>query len=81
MSGAQQLADWMKRRMFNGAQTAEYLGWDFTFISKILNGHRQPGLANAIHLERLTGIPVEAWVPSELDESVSDESVLSKKGR
>ena len=65
--GAEQLTDWMRRRGFNFTEAAAYLGWDLTFVSKLANGHRLPGLTNAIHLERLCGIPVEAWLPTAAD--------------
>lgn len=68
-SGAEQLKDWMARRHMTATETAEYFGWDKTFVSKIVRGHRLPGLANAITIERMTGIPVEAWMPSEVDRS------------
>lgn len=70
-SGAEQLRDWMDRRGFNQRQTAEHFNWDETFIAKLLadgTQQRKPGLTNAIRIERETGIPVEAWVSSELDE-------------
>lgn len=78
-AGADQLRDWMKRRGFNQTQTAEHFGWDETFISKLLLERRQPGLENAIKIERETGIPVEAWVSSPLDES--DEPVSACRGK
>lgn len=59
----------MRRREFNQSQAANYLGWDETYMSMVINGHRALGLKNAIFVERQTGIPVEAWVSSELDES------------
>lgn len=72
-SGAEQLRDWMARRWPESSRpqrdTAEYLGWDETFVTKVVNGVRYPGLANAIMLERKTGIPVEAWVSTELDKA------------
>ncbi len=71
VTGAEQLGDWMARRGFNKTETAEFLGFDITFFSKLINGHRNPGLTNAVHIERLTGIPVEAWMASEHDEAVS----------
>lgn len=71
--GADQLRDWMDRRGFNATETAVYFGWDLTFVSKLLNRHRSPGLTNAIKIERQTGIPAEAWVSSELD--TSDEAL------
>lgn len=70
-SGPKQFADWMARRWPLSArkarEAAEYFGWDESFISQLLNGVRRPGLINAIRIERMSGIPVEAWVPSQLD--------------
>ena len=76
-TGAEQLADWMKRRLFNQQQAAAHFGWDNTFISQLVTGRRSPGLTNAIRIERETGIPVEAWVSSAVDES---ETVTSARG-
>jgi plasmid maintenance system antidote protein VapI len=80
-SGAEQLADWMKRRGFNATEAAAHFGWDLTFISKLINGHRLPGLTNAVKLERETGIPVEAWLPSGLDTEREETVSESKKSR
>jgi len=66
-SGREQLADWIERRGFSQREAATYFGWHETFISKILLGYRLPGLAAAVKIERHTGIPVTAWVPSEHD--------------
>lgn len=72
-TGAEQLREWMGRRFPKSERpqrdTAEYFGWDETFIHKLLHGHRLPGLLNATRIERMTGIPTEAWLSSELDES------------
>lgn len=68
--GRLQLKDWIHRRVFMQREAAAYLNLDETFLSQIVNGKRQPGLKNAIEIERLTGIPVEAWVPSEVGTSV-----------
>ena len=78
-SGANQLMDWMKRRGFTMTEAAEYFGWDLTFISKLVNGHRLPGLTNAIKIERETGIPVEAWMSSELD--TASETASASRGK
>lgn len=80
-SGPEQLLDWQGRRGFNKSEAAEYLGFDVTFYSKLINGHRNPGLTNAITIERRAGIPVEAWQSSELDESVTTGSETSRKPR
>lgn len=68
-SGREQLTDWMKRRGLTARETAAQFGWDETFVSKIVRGERRPGLTNAVKIERETGIPVAAWLSSELDES------------
>jgi transcriptional regulator with XRE-family HTH domain len=67
-TGAEQLSEWMRRAKMNQAEAARYLGFDAPYVSVLLSGKRTPGLDNAILLERLTGIPVEAWASSELDD-------------
>jgi transcriptional regulator with XRE-family HTH domain len=78
-SGPEQLKDWMERREWNQAETAAYFGCDISFISQLINRRRTPGLANAILIERKTGIPVEAWASSELDKSAEPVAVDSHK--
>lgn len=65
LSGPDELRDWMRRRGFTQADAARYLDYEESLMSKILNGQHRPGLQNAVNIERLTGIPVEAWA-SEL---------------
>ena len=72
-TGAEQLVEWMRRAKMNQAEAARYLGFDAPYVSVLVSGKRTPGLDNAILLERLTGIPVEAWASTELGES--DEPV------
>lgn len=80
-SGAGQLKDWMHRRRFLQKEAAEYLSMDTTFVSQLVNGHRIPGLDNAIKIERLTGIPVEAWASNDVDNSVEPASALVGKSQ
>jgi hypothetical protein len=81
-SGRGQLRDWINRRFPKSSRrqrdAAEYLLMDETFLTKLLTGVRQPGLTNAVKIERHTGIPIEAWMSSELDES---EPAVAAKGR
>lgn len=58
----------MRRRGFNQADAARYMEFEQPFISQLLSGVRTPGLANAIKIERLSGIPVEAWAANEVEE-------------
>jgi len=67
--GPEQLKDWMHRRRFLQREAADFLGFDETFVSQLVNGRRVPGLDNAIRIERKTGIPVEAWLSHEDDKS------------
>ena len=60
--GREQLKDWIHRRVFTQREAAAHLRCHETFLSQILSGVRQPGLDTAIQIERLTGIPVEAWL-------------------
>lgn len=77
--GQDQFRDWLRRRGFTQADASRYLAFDEPYISGLLNGKRTPGLANAIHLERLTGIPVEAWASNEVDESLPETAQTGKK--
>lgn len=80
-SGAEQFRDWMRRRGFNQADAARYLQFDEPYVSVLLSGKRTPGLDNAIHLERLTGIPVEAWASSELGEPDQPVTAGARKSK
>ena len=79
-SGANQLRDWMERRGFNQTETAMYLGFDMPYVSQLVNGARNPGLTNAVLIERKTGIPVEAWATAS-DESAEGEHATAGKRR
>lgn len=80
-SGSEQLRDWMRRRGFKQADAARYLGVDEPYVSVLLSGKRTPGLDNAVKLERLTGIPVEAWASSELDNDDQREPAAVSKSK
>ncbi len=81
LSGPEQLADWMKRRNVNQREAAVILGLDFTVVNKLLNGFRSPGLQTAITIERATGIPVEAWLPTEGGSSEPTAAETSESSR
>lgn len=71
----------MRRRGFNQADAARFLEFGFDQISTLLSGKRSPGLQTAVHIERLTGISVEAWVPTELDEAPEPVTAGSRKAK
>lgn len=71
----------MHRRKFMQREAAEYFGWHETYVSQLVNGQRVPGLDNAVHLERLTGIPVEAWASDELDTLAANVGGKSRKAQ
>jgi transcriptional regulator with XRE-family HTH domain len=79
VSGSEQLRDWMRRREVNQREASELLGITDVFLSQILNGHRQPGLANAINIERKAGISVESWLLTDISESTDVETVGASK--
>lgn len=64
MNGRERLKHWLTRSNINQREAARIIGIHFTHLSQILSGRRSPGLANAVVIERETGIPVEAWVPT-----------------
>ena len=74
VSGSEQLRDWMDRRTVNQRAAAELLGITEVFLSQLVNAKRQPGLANAIKIERMTGISVESWLLTGVNESAEPDS-------
>jgi plasmid maintenance system antidote protein VapI len=60
-SGPQQLREWMGRRVYNMTETADFLGLKLPFVSLLLSGKRTPSRETAVKIERLTGVPVQAW--------------------
>jgi len=78
-SGPEQFKDWMQRRRLTQDETADHFGWQPSFISQLVNGRRTPGLENAIRIERETGIPVEAWMLTEIQRH--PKSMLAHAGK
>lgn len=71
----------MRRRGFTQADMARYFRWDQSFVSVLLSGRRNPGLDTAVTIERLTGIPVEAWVSNEVDTTTSAVAANGSKSQ
>lgn len=75
-SGRKQFREWIERR-FKGSSrpqrdAVELLaipGGDEHWLSKILNTDRMPEPERLAIIEEKTGIPMRAWVASQLDES------------
>lgn len=78
-SGPEQLKAWIDRAKLNQRKTAEYLGFDETYVSQLLGEKRTPGLDNALLIERMTGIPVEAWASFESDRT--ETAVATNDGK
>lgn len=76
--GQNALWDWMERRSLTQRQLADKLDIHWTYVNHILSNRRSPGLATAIRIERVTGIPVEEWDSTQVDKP---ELVASGKGR
>src|SRR5678816_4513400 len=80
-SGPEQFKDWMHRRRFLQREAAEYLGFQESYVSQLLNGVRVPAVDNAIHIEEMTGVPVRAWRSSDTDTSAVAGNGKSAKAR
>jgi transcriptional regulator with XRE-family HTH domain len=62
--GSEQLAAWIQRSNLKQVEAARKLGFDRTTLNKILKRVRTPGRENAIRLQRIAGVPIEAWTPT-----------------
>lgn len=75
LHGRERLVAWIARSKVNQREAARILGLDHTYLNQILSGKRVPGLANAVKIETVTGIAVEAWVPTEVGTEDEPEPV------
>lgn len=78
-SGQEQLRAWLERSKLTQRAGAKLLGIHYTFLSQILRTDRSPALATAVRIERLTGVPVEAWMPTDDDEQESKPARKAQK--
>jgi transcriptional regulator with XRE-family HTH domain len=74
VDGRRRLATWLERSRLNQRQAARLFGVHHTHVNQILKGRRVPGLANAVVIERVTGIPVGAWLPTTVGEPAARRS-------
>lgn len=79
MSGHLQLQRWMQRAKLNQVHAAELIGIGYWHFNKIYLGVRLPGRDVAVQIEQKTGIPVEAWVSSEMDNSLRSTGTHGRK--
>ena len=69
MNPRARLQAWMDREGLNQRQAAKVLGMHFTFLNKLLseNAYRRcPSMRTASRIERITGIPMVAWLPTSV---------------
>lgn len=78
-SGRTRLRDWIDRSKVNQNQAAEILGITPVFLSQILNGHREPGLATALRIEDVTGIAVRSWQINTVSPATDRDSAADGK--
>ena len=75
VDGRDQLDAWRLKRGFSQRDLADTLGCHETYVSQLLTRKRTPGLANAVRIERVTGIVVEAWLPKRRPKVASEKPV------
>lgn len=81
VNGRDRLQQWIERSKLNQKEAAEVIGIDPVSLSLILNGKREPGLANAVKIERVTGVTVDSWLQSEFSTVASSKPTMNGKPR
>ncbi len=66
MDTRERLKAWIARAGLTQRAAAQLFGMHYTFLNQILTGRRSPALANAVKIERETGIAAGAWVPTDV---------------
>ncbi len=72
--GPARLKAWLERSRISQRAAAVLLGCHYTHVSQILSRRRVPGLAQAVAIERVAGIPAGAWVPTGVGTHVGGRS-------
>jgi len=72
VKGATRLRAWLVREHYSQRELAAACQMHYTHINQILSGRRNPGLAIATRIEKLTKIPASIWVPP--NESPAEEA-------
>ena len=76
--GSQQLAAWIERSKLTHTAAAGKLGIHKSTLSKILNKSRLPGRQIASDIRDLTGIPLDAWMPTQVGKGKKIKSAKRK---
>lgn len=63
---------WRKRSGLTQFEAAKALDFTDSKVSPFELGFRRPNLAVAIHIEKVTGIPAEAWLKPAARSAVED---------
>jgi transcriptional regulator with XRE-family HTH domain len=81
MHGRDRLKAWIERAHLSQRQAAHLFGMHYTFLNQILSGKKAPGLANAVAIERETGIAAKAWMPTTDGKSSAAIASRARKRR
>jgi transcriptional regulator with XRE-family HTH domain len=61
-AGARKFQAWIKQQHLTHREVGERFHWGESVISKLTRGKQRPGLASALKLEQIAGIPPQAWL-------------------
>lgn len=70
--GRTRLRAYCTRMRLKQYELADLLGMHEATLSQIFSGVRRPGLDTALRIQRITGIPVDAWSDTERGTTESD---------
>ena len=75
----EQLRRWMKNAGLKHFEAAALIGFDPSVFTKYLLGRRIPGRDAAVKIKRVTGIQIEAWASSGVDETETASGTHGRK--
>lgn len=79
-TGAVRLRQWLTQERMSQREFAALATVHWTYINQLVSGRRTPGLAAAVNLQALTGIPVTCWTtPQENRTTVARRMARAKK--
>jgi len=80
-TGAELLTDWIDRQGLSDVFAAKKLGVSKSFLCRMQQGTRWPSLARSAKIERITGIPMSAWVSRKhgISKSSNNDGIKSSQ--
>ena len=78
-TGRVQLKAWMNNLRLSYRVAGKMLGIHWAYLNQLVNGHRSPSMMVAGRIQTLTGVPIGAWVPTDVAPQRASKKATGKR--